>query len=341
MKKWKYLQFVLLVLPAAATAEYPVVGGVDRYSGELDRLLAPDARVERLTDDRFRWSEGPVWIPGEEYLLFSDVPKNTIWRWSAQDGLEMFLRPSAFGDAGEENTEGPGTNGLILLRDGRVLAADHGSRSLYTLDPVTKTRTPGVAKFQGRRFNSPNDLVLSRVRWPGAVFFTDPPYGLRGQDDSPLKELGFNGVFRLDPDGAVTLLDDSMSRPNGIGLSPDETVLYVASSDQANLEIRVYDLDDEGSVSGEPRVLVMTTRWRDAGDKGGNDGLAVDVEGNLWATGPGGVFVITPDGEVLGRIRTGTRAANCAFGGPDGRTLYITSAAFLARVETRVKGLGF
>lgn len=338
MKPRTFLLFYLLWLAPPAFADYPAVGGIDRYSDELDRLLSPGAKVERLTDDRFRWSEGPVWIPDGDYLLFSDVPENTIWKWSEPAGLEVFLKPSALGDGSAGNSGGPGTNGLILLQDGRVLAADHGSRSLYTLDPATRQRSPGVADFAGKRFNSPNDLVLSRQRWPGTVFFTDPPYGLEGQDESPLKELGFSGVFRLDPDGQVTLLDDGMKRPNGIGLSPDETVLYVASSDRENLEIRAYELDKKGDV-GASRVLVTTTRWHEAGDKGANDGLAVDVEGNLWATGPGGVFVITPGGEILGRIRTGTRAANCAFGGPEGKTLYITSAAFLARIETEVKGL--
>ena len=246
-----FLAWLVFGVSAVSADTYPEVGEVERFSPAMDVLLARDAVVERLTEDRFRWSEGPVWIPDGNYLLFSDVPENTMWKWSETGGLEVFLRPSALVDGTEENSGKPGTNGLILLQDGRVLAADHGSRSLYTLDPATRQRLPGVTDFAGKRFNSPNDLVLSRQRWPGTVFFTDPPYGLEGQDESPLKELEFSGVFRLDPDGAVTLLDDTLSRPNGIGLSPDETVLYVASSDLENLEIRAYDLDDAGAVRME------------------------------------------------------------------------------------------
>jgi gluconolactonase len=325
---------------AVADGPYPVVGEVERFSPAMDRLVPAGAVVERLTEDRFSWSEGPVWVPQGGYLLFSDVPENKMWKWSEEGGLQPFLDPSALADGRPVDPSGQGTNGLVLTLGGRLLAADHGSRSLYELDLDSKERRPVSTGYRDRRYNSPNDLVVSRLRWPGAVFFTDPPYGLDGQDRSGMKELDFNGVFRLDPSGEVTMLDDTLSRPNGIGLSPDEKTLYVAVSNRSNLVIRAYNLDDDGSVVGEPGTLATTTRWHQAGDRGSNDGLAVDTEGNLWATGPGGVFVIDPNGEILGRIRTGTPAANCTFGGPDGRTLYITSAAFLARIRTNARGLG-
>ena len=339
-KLWMSAACLLFSSVVVAGGPYPVVGEVERISPEMDRLVPQDAVVERLTEDRFSWSEGPVWVPQGGYLLFSDVPENMMWKWSEAGGLEPFLDPSALADGRPVDPSGQGTNGLVLARNGRLLAADHGSRSLYELDLETKERRPVSTAYGDKRYNSPNDLVVSRSRWPGTVFFTDPPYGLDGQDDSGLKELDFNGVFRLDPTGEVTLLDDTLTRPNGIGLSPDEKTLYVAVSDRSNLVFRAYDLDDAGGVAGRPRTLATTTRWHEAGDRGGNDGLAVDTEGNLWATGPGGVFVIDPDGEILGRIRTGTPAANCTFGGPDGRTLYITSAAFLARIKTNARGLG-
>jgi gluconolactonase len=316
---------------------YPVIGEVERYAPGLDALVGGDAVIEQLTGDTFSWSEGPVWVPDGAYVLFSDVPQNTMWKWSESGGLQEFLKPSAH-DAGADGSGG--TNGLVLGLDGKLLAADHGSRTVYSMDLETMQRSTVIAAFEGKRFNSPNDLVVSRVRWPGTLFFTDPPYGLKGQDESPLKELDSSGVYRLDPSGAVTLLDDTLLRPNGIGLSPDEKTLYVASSDRSNIIFRAYELDEAGNVAGEPRTFADTTKWSEAGDPGANDGFAVDTRGNLWATGPGGVFVINPEGEILGLIRTGTRVANCAFGGPEGQTLYLTSHKFLARIKTTVKGLG-
>lgn len=332
---------ILTMASAGAGEPFPPVGDVERWSPEMDELVPRDAVVERLTEDVFRWSEGPVWVPGDEHLLFSDVPENTIWKWSESGGLEVFLKPSALDTGGSPNPSGQGTNGLILGPDGRLLAADHGSRSLFTMNLETGQRQPVAGVYRKQRFNSPNDLVLSRLRWPGAVFFTDPPYGLKGQDESPLKELEFSGVFRLDASGEVTLLDKTLSRPNGIGLSPDERTLYVASSDPSNLVIRAYDLDENGDVAAQHRNFAATTKWHIAGDQGNNDGMAVDTAGNLWATGPGGVFVISPRGEFLGRIKTGMRIANCAFGGAQGDILYMTSHKFLARVRTSAQGREF
>ena len=316
---------------------YPTVGGVERYSEIMDELVPQDAVVERLTEDTFGWSEGPVWVPDGGYVLFSDVPGNTMWKWSEEGGLEEFLKPSA---NGPEPTGSGGTNGLIMGLDGRLLATDHGSRTIYAMDLETMDRSTVVDAYDGKRFNSPNDLVMSRVRWPGTLFFTDPPYGLDGQDDSELKEQAVNGVFRLDTSGEVTLLDGTLARPNGIGLSTDEKALYVASSDRDNITFQAYDLDENGDIAGEPRTFADTTKWFEAGDEGANDGFALDTDGNLWATGPGGVYVISPAGEILGRIQTGTRVANCAFGGPEGKTLYITSHTFLARIRTNAKGFG-
>jgi gluconolactonase len=183
-------------------------------------------------------------------------------------------------------------------------------------------------------------LAISRVRWPGALFFTDPPYGLAEQDDSPLKELPHNGIYRLDSDGAVSLLDVSLERPNGLALSPDEQVLYVANSYKNNVIWKVYQLDSTGNTD-KGRVFFSAQDAFDRGAAGLPDGMAVDVEGNVWATGPGGVFVFTPEGGLLGVIATGTAIANCAFGGADGSQLYMTSDGFLARIQTRTRGLEF
>jgi gluconolactonase len=328
--------------PMAAQEDgFATIGKVHRYSPALDALLAPDARVEQLTDRVFRWSEGPAWVREGDYLLFSDVPENTIWQWSDQAGLEVFLKPSTLQDDRPRDPGGQGVNGLYPLEGNAILAADHGSRAVLKIDLATRQKSMQTGLFDGKRFNSPNDLVVSRVRWPGTVFFTDPPYGLTGQDDSPLKELSFNGVYRLDPSGVVTLLDDSMIRPNGIALSPDEQTLYVANSRSERAVWIAFALDAQGSSDGPGRVFASAQRWADEGRKGNPDGLAVDINGNLWATGPGGVFVIDPDGNILGLIETGTAVANCAFGGKDGSVLYLTSHRFLARINTQTRGLVF
>jgi len=328
-------------LSAVAGEDYPEVGKVQRFSPDMDKLLAPGAVIERLTEDTFTWSEGPVWVPGDNYVLFSDVPTDTIWKWSESGGLEVFMKPSALEDGRERDPSMQGTNGLMMSLDGKLLAADHGSRSLFEVDLNTLEKTMVVGHFEEKRFNSPNDLAVSRVRWPAAVYFTDPPYGLKGQEESPLNELGFNGVYRLDRSGTVTLLDDSMIRPNGILLSPDEKTMYVANSQKKNTVWMAFDLDGQGNVKGDPRLFASAQKWADEGAKGLPDGMAMDVDGKLWATGPGGVFIIDPQGKILGLVETGTAAANCAFGGEDGSMLYITSHKFLARIKTQTKGIEF
>lgn len=335
------LAALFFCLPAVAGDAYPSVGQVHRYTPDMDRLLSRDAVVERLTEDSFSWSEGPVWVPEGNYVVFSDVPENTAWKWSEQGGLEVFLKPSALADGREADPSGQGTNGLMMSLEGKLLMADHGSRSLFEVDLQTMEKKVLAGQFDGKRFNSPNDLAVSRVRWPHAVFFTDPPYGLKGQDDSPLKELEFNGVYRLDSSGEVVLLDDTMARPNGIVLSPDEKTMYVANSQKGNSVWMAFDLDDDGNVKDGSLLFASAQKWADEGAKGLPDGMAIDVEGNLWATGPGGVFVIDPRGKIIGLIETGTAAANCAFGGEDGSTLYITSHKFLARIKTNTRGIEF
>ena len=326
---------------AVAGDDYSSIGKVHRYSDKLDSVLPRDAQVQQLTEEAFVWSEGPVWVPDGNYVLFSDVPQNIAYKWSEPDGLEVFLMPSAYvGNDGAENPN-EGSNGLMMSLEGDLLMTDHGSRGLVSVDLASKDKSQLISHYEGKRFNSPNDLAISRKRWPGTLFFTDPPYGLKGQDESPEKELEFNGVYRLDPSGEVTLLDDSMGRPNGIGLSLDERLLYVANSEKERSVWLVFDLDKEGNVAGGPREFASAQKQADNDAKGLPDGLAIDVQGNIWASGPGGVYVIDPQGNFLGLIETGTAAANCAFGGEDGGTLYITSHKVLARVKTSTRGIEF
>ena len=312
---------------------YPTVGRVETLAPGLAALLGPEPRIEKLAEG-FRWSEGPVWIREGSYLLLSDVPGNKIYRWSEPDGLSVFLDPS--GAADPKGFREPGSNGLIRGPGNSILMADHGNRAIASLDLATRRKTLLATRFEGKRFNSPNDLVRAR---DGSIYFTDPPYGLEGLNGSPLKELPYNGVYRMRPDGRVELLDKSMTFPNGIILSPDESILYVANSDPEKAVIMAFPLAPDGSL-GEGRVFADMTELARSGLPGLPDGMAIDRDGNLFATGPGGVHVLNPRGERLGRIETGTAIANCAFG-DDGRMLYLASNNYLARIRMRTIGLGY
>ena len=337
---WALAAFLAALLPAAPGASqtrsgaFETIGLIERASPAFDRLVAPGARIERLTTG-FGWSEGPLWIREGRYWLFSDVARNRIHRWTDADGLSVFLEPSG-GTGDLSGFREPGSNGLIRGADGSVLIADHGNRAIARLDLATRRKTLIATHYEGRRFNSPNDLVLARN---GAIYFTDPPYGLAGIDRSPLKEQPHNGVYRLDPDGRVTLIDAALSKPNGIALSPDGRTLYVSNSDPARAIWMAYGLDRNGNVISR-RVFADATAQATGEFPGLPDGMAVDRAGNLFATGPGGVWVFSPTGVMLGRIVTGAPVANCKFG-EDGRSLFMTSGGMIARIRTQTTGLGY
>lgn len=314
------------------TARYPAVGRIIRDDAALDRLIAPGAVIEKLAEG-FTWSEGPIWIADGGYLLFSDVPQNRIHRWSEAEGTSVFMSPSGYSGTDLSSFREPGSNGLIAGPAGSILMADHGNRAIARVDLASRAKTLLATRYQGRRFNSPNDLVRAA---DGAIFFTDPPYGLKDMEQSPLKETPFNGVYRLGPDGEVTLLEDALTFPNGVALSPDQRTLYVTVSDPARAVVMAYELSPAGRLSNG-RVLRDFTAMVGPAAPGLPDGLAVDVQGRLFVTGPGGVHILTPEGRSLGRIDTGTAAANCAFG-EDGGTLFITSGPFLARLRTLTRG---
>jgi gluconolactonase len=313
---------------------YRSVGTIHREGNALDGLVAPGTAIERLADG-FQWSEGPVWVPQGSYLLLSDVPANKMYRWSERDGLSVFLEPSGYTGTEKGIFREPGSNGLIRGDGNSILLADHGNRAIARLDLSTRSKSFLATQFQGKKFNSPNDLVRAS---DGSIYFTDPPYGLEGLDQSPHKELPFNGVYRLLPSGEVELVDDRLTFPNGIILSPDERTLYVAVSDPKAAQIHAYSLDRSGRPTSR-RLFADMTELARGGLPGLPDGMAIDAEGNLYATGPGGVHIFNPQGGRLGRIDTGTAVANCAFG-EDGKTLFLASNHFLARVRTRVAGLG-
>lgn len=290
------------------------------------RLVPEDAVIETIAAG-FGFTEGPVW--NGDHLLFSDIPNNRIVRWrELPEGPEVttFKCPSGWPLGQPTEVRLKGSNGLTLDRQGRLLACEHGNRRVTRYEPDGSTIAI-AERYEGKRLNSPNDVVC---RSDGTIFFTDPPYGLVNHEVG--KELPFQGVYRIDRDGSLTLLVDDFERPNGLAFSPDEQTLYV--DDSARAHIRAFDCDADGNLSNG-RVFAPLDRPGD----GVPDGMKVDTQGNVYCTGPGGIYVIDLAGTVLGRILPPTQPANIAWGGPDWRTLYMTARPALHRIRLNVPGV--
>ncbi len=312
----------------------PTLGTIERRDARFDRLVPANARVERIAEG-FDWSEGPVWDRQHRYLLFSDVPLNTVFRWQDGEGVNVFLKPSGYTGATPRGGE-PGSNGLLMDAQGRLVLCQHGDRRVARLGDGNTFITL-ADRYMGKRFNSPNDGVY---RSNGDLYFTDPPYGLLGLNKDPAKELDFNGVYRISAaDGTVTLLTKEMTFPNGIAFSPDEKTLYVANSDPKKAIWKAFPVKEDGTL-GTGRVFADVTSSVSPAKKGLPDGMKVDASGNLFATGPGGVLVFAPDGTHLGTFATGEATANCGWG-EDGTVLYITADMYIGRVKLATKGKGF
>jgi gluconolactonase len=328
-----FVGFPLVAPPVSAQTGTPI-GRIERLDPALDALVPRDARIEKLADG-FQWTEGPVWRKRAGDLLFSDIPNNTINRWKESEGISVYLRPAGYSGPTPFGRE-LGTNGLAFDANDKLVVADHGNRQIARINESNFTRTTLADRYEGKRLNSPNDLVFHPN---GDLYFTDPPYGLDGINDSKAKELPFNGVYRLKPNGELTLLTKELTFPNGIAISPDARTLYVAVSDPKKPLWMAYDIQADGTIARgrvffDPAPLVV------AGRIGSPDGMKIDRGGNLFATGPGGVLVFTPAGKHLGTIITGERTANVAFG-DDGSTLYMTADKTLMRIRVTAKGLGF
>lgn len=310
---------------------------IERLDPALDALLDAGVKVEVLASG-FNWSEGPVWVREGAFLLFSDVPENVVYRWKEGEGAREWLKPSGYTGQTPRGGE-PGSNGLALDPQGRLVLCQHGDRRIARLDAPLSAPAPRFTsladRYDGARFSSPNDLVYHSS---GALYFTDPPYGLEKGVDDPAREIAFHGVYRRSPTGTVTLVTKEMTRPNGIAFSPDEKTLYVAQSDPTSPVWRAFEMQPDGTV-GRSRVLFDGSGLAKS-RKGLPDGLKVDVSGHLFATGPGGVLILTPDGRHLGTILTGQATGNVAFG-EDGRSLFITADMHLMRVRLKTNGTGF
>ncbi|GGB26643.1 gluconolactonase [Sphingomonas metalli] len=306
-----------LLLPAIARAAGPAV---QRIAPSLDRIIAPGAAIETIATG-IRWAEGPAWVAKGGYLLFSDPPANIVRRWQPRGGTAIFLSPSGTGGLDPKLVREPGANGLLVDRMGALLIANSGGRSLDRLDLATRKRTVLADRYQGKRFNSPNDMVEAR---DGTIWFTDPPYGLAEGDASPIKELPHNGVYRLKPGGQPELMVADLSSPNGIGLSPDERRLYVSISDPKAPRIMAYDLGADGRIGGG-RVFLDAAPMMGPDAPGLPDGMKVARDGTLFCSAPGGLAILTPQGAMLGLIRSGSGPiANCAIG-ENGRTLFMAA----------------
>lgn len=306
-------------------------GSIEVTSNKLWSVIPEGAALEILAEGH-DWTEGPLWIAEQEMLLYTDIPRNAIYSWKEGMQASVYLKPSGY--LGENFTgKEPGANGLLLNAKGQLVLCQHGERRLArmnaTLDAPKAEFNSLVDHYNGKRFNSPNDAVYSKS---GDLYFTDPPYGLPRQMEDPAKELDFQGVYRLDVAGNISLLTDELTRPNGIALSPDEKKLYVANSDPEQAIWKVFDLKEDGTLGEGVQFYNATDLVPN--EKGLPDGLKVDDHGNIFATGPGGVLIFSSEGELLGTIRTGQATSNCAFN-TDKSALFITADSYLLRIKLR------
>jgi gluconolactonase len=307
-------------------------GTIRRVSTALDNLIEPGTPVEQIAYGYY-WTEGPVWVKNGGYLLFSDPDKNIVYRWTAAEGAGEFLNPSGF-DGTDSTLREPGANGLAMDAAGALVMCDSGNRALARVDLASKKKKIIVDRYDGKRFNSPNDLCIARS---GAIYFTDPCYGLEGMENSPARETPYAGVYRWTPDGQIALIDKSLPRPNGIALSPDEGTLYVSNTGPTQPVITSYQLGADGLPTSSS-AFFDTTPMMTPEAKGNVDGLKVDESGNLFATSPAGVLVLSKEAKLLGLIGVSARmVSNCAFG-EDGSSLFITATDIVARVRLKTRG---
>lgn len=304
------------------------VGTVVRLDPALNDIVPTFAKIEKVAGG-FKFTEGPIWIHAG-YLLFSDIPNNAIMKWTQDGRVTIFMKPSGYRGTAPFKGPEPGSNGLTLDRQGRLTIAEHANRRVTRLEK-DGTLTVLAEKYEGKRLNSPNDLVWKS---DGSLYFTDPPYGLPTQSDSdPLKELPFNGLYRV-AGGKLQLLVRDLTRPNGIAFSPDEKYLYIDNSEPKKLYLR-YEVKLDGTLANGMVFYDVTSSSED----GAPDGMKVDQKGNIYGTGPGGVWIFSPQRKHLGTIKPPEIPANCNWGDDDGATLYMTARTSLYRIRLKIPGI--
>jgi gluconolactonase len=330
--------------PPAGEAPQAVPVTVERLDPGLNLIVPDHPILEKVaTGPGFKWTEGPVWIPAG-YLLFAEIPSNSIHKWTPGQGVSIFMQPSGYKDSAPFNGPEPGSNGMTLDSRGRLTVGGHAQRDVWRLEQVNpKAQVTILAdSYQGKRLNSPNDLVYKS---DGALYFTDPPYGLPTQkDNDPAKQLKMNGVYRLPgafqqkpgtpPNRAqLQLLVSDLPRPNGIAFSPDEKYLYVNSTEPRKLWMR-YTVKPDGTLTEAKLLFDATSDTR----VGNPDGMRVDAKGNIYSAGPAGVWIFSPEGKHLGTIDIPEKVGNVTFGGPDLKTLYVAASSSIYRISLKVPG---
>jgi gluconolactonase len=309
-----------------------VITEIERNDPSLDAIVGRDTKIEKLAEG-FTFTEGPVWVRDENggYLLFSDPNENTIYRWTPDGQVSVYRTKSGYSGVNIGEYFQPGSNGLAFDSDGRLTITEHGNRR------ITRVEKSGVLtvladRYEGKRLNSPNDLVYKA---DGALYFTDPPFGLPKVYDDPAKELPLSGVFRLN-DGKLQLLTTGLKGPNGLAFSPDERYLYVDNWDVEKKVVMRYEIRPDGSLANGKVFFDMTSVPGEIA----LDGLKVDRAGNIYVSGPGGVWILSPDGKHLGTIKGPELPANFSWGDGDGRTLYLTARTGLYRIRLNIPGAG-
>jgi len=310
---------------------YKTTGSIERAGAALDTIIDNNTKIEIIAEG-FQWSEGPLWVESQKMLLFSDVPRDTVYKWTEEKGKEVYLTPSGYTDSIPRGGE-MGSNGLALDKDDHLVLCQCGNRQIAIMDAPFDKPVPkyiGLAKqYNGKKFNSPNDVIVSRQ---GDIFFTDPPYGLETQsDDDPKKEIPWNGVYKVKTNGEVILLVDSIPRPNGIAFLPGEKQLIIACSDPAKPNWYIYDVTEDSLANG--RIFYSTAHERE-GLKGLPDGLKVDSKGIIFASGPGGIWIFNSEAKLLGKIKLDEAASNVALSANE-KTLYVANDMQVLRIKLR------
>ena len=329
MKFKPFFLFFIILSITACEEKMPTKSPLEVNDPALHKIISPNAVIDTLAEG-FTWSEGPVWVEKEQMLIWTDVPSNIAWSWKEGQGKQEYLNPSGYTGIGKKE----GANGLIINQSGQLVLCQHGDRSVAIMDtslnsPQSKFKIL-ANNYQGKKLNSPNDIVQDKA---GTYWFTDPPYGLPKLMDDPEKELDFQGVYRfghLPNKDTLELMTAELSLPNGLAFNPDESVLYVANSDPKRAIWMKYTLDEANNFVGKGEVFFDATEWV-ATKKGLPDGLKVRADGIIFATGPGGVLVFTPEGKHLGTINTGQATANCALN-EAGTMLYMTAHNYVMRI---------
>lgn len=320
------------VSPLKPRSTYATTGSVLRLHPGMDEII-PRGILPEIIAEGFNWSEGPLWLSEQQIVIFSDVPENSIYQWSEKDGLKLYLKPSGY--TGEEPRGGEtGSNGLLLNGEGQLVLCQHGDRRMALMDaPLTSPQPRFITladRWKGKRFNSPNDAVYSPN---GDLYFTDPAYGLEKRYQDPAREMDFTGVFRVGPNGKVTLLTEKLGAPNGIGFMPDGKTLIVANSGGGqNSYWMAYDVAGDGSLTND-RVFFDASVASDT-LTGAPDGLEIQPDGTMFATGPGGVWVFDQEGRHLGIVMTGQATSNCTVDS-DQHYLYMTADMYLMRIKLK------